>query len=58
MARMRYSPNRKCILATMEYTHMVYSSNEKGTALSKILFRGGKGNGNWLMMVINGNCTI
>ena len=33
MAPMEYSPNRKGITTTMEYTPMVYSPNRKGTVL-------------------------
>ena len=40
---MEYSPNGKRIMAPMEYTLMVYSSNGKGMVLYNILFWSGNG---------------
>ena len=45
LAQMEYSPNGKSIMAPMEHTPMVYSLNEKGMVLWKILSRSGDGHG-------------
>ena len=44
---MEYNPNRKSLIAPMEYTLMAYSPNGKGTVLWKIVLWSGNGHGKW-----------
>ena len=46
MAPMEYSPYGKGIMASMEYTLMVYNLNGKGLVLSKFVFENGNRCGN------------